>query len=66
MGYQHGFFVEAIGQSGGLCLCLWWKDVLEVQIIFSLANAIDTCVQDFVSGSVFRLTWIYGPPPSWL
>ncbi|KAM1980750.1 hypothetical protein ACFX15_037339 [Malus domestica] len=61
MGYQHGIFVKAIGQSGGLCL--WWKDVLEVQIIFSSANVIDTCVQDFVSGSVIRLTWIYGPPP---
>ncbi|KAM2227525.1 hypothetical protein ACFXTI_014320 [Malus domestica] len=61
MGYQHGFFVEAIGQSGGLCL--WWKEALEVQIIFSSANAIDTCVQDCVSGSVIRLTWIYGPPP---
>ncbi|KAM2053759.1 hypothetical protein ACFX1T_003363 [Malus domestica] len=61
MGYQHRFFVEAIGQSGGLCL--WWKDNLEVQIIFSSVNAIDTCVQEFVSGSVIHITWMYGPPP---
>ncbi|KAM2576603.1 hypothetical protein TB2_002354 [Malus domestica] len=60
LGYQHGFFVGARGQSGGLCL--WWKDTLEVHILSSSINAIDTCVQEFASGSVVRITWMYGPP----
>ncbi|KAM0971581.1 hypothetical protein ACFX13_019764 [Malus domestica] len=59
MGYQYGFFVGAIGQSEGLYL--WWKDSLEVQILSSLVNAINTCVQEFATGSVVRITWMYSP-----
>ncbi|KAM1074473.1 hypothetical protein ACFX1T_019412 [Malus domestica] len=59
MGYQYGFFVGAIGQSEGLYL--WWKDSLEVQILSSLVNAINTYVQEFAIGSVVRITWMYSP-----
>ncbi|KAM1038095.1 hypothetical protein ACFX13_033557 [Malus domestica] len=55
------FFVEAIGQSGR-GLCLWWKDNLAVQILSSSINAINTCVQDFATRSIVRITWMYGPP----
>lgn len=60
LGYQRGFFVGAIGQSGGLSL--WWKDPLTIQILSASINAIDTCVLDSSTGTKVRISWFYAPP----
>ena len=58
MGYAHSFTVPPSGQSGGLAL--FWKHDVDLEILSSSINFIDTRVK--VKSKLFLLTLVYGDP----
>ena len=58
MGYAHSFIVPPIGLSGGLAL--FWKKEVDVEILESAANFIDTQIK--YKNSQAHITFIYGAP----
>lgn len=56
--YPHYFSVPPVGLSGGLCLL--WKDGIEVSVLESSSNLIDTRVTH--KGVTSFISFIYGAP----
>ena len=56
--FTNHYTVPPEGLSGGLALS--WKDTVQVEILFSSANAIDTKI--VFNGKTFFVPYIYGAP----
>ena len=52
------FTVPPVGLAGGLCLS--WKDEIQVEILFSSPNIIDTQIE--ARGTFSFVSFIYGAP----
>lgn len=61
-GYYKGICVDPVGLAGGLAL--WWKPEVEVEILTSNKNMVDTIVNCREKGTQYRISWVYGPPIS--
>lgn len=60
LGYFKGFCVDPVGLAGGLTL--WWRPEVDVEILTSDKNLIDTIVMNRDDGTHYRVSWMYGPP----
>lgn len=60
MGFQNGYNAPPYGLASGLSL--WWDESVNVDVVFSFENLIDTKMQILSDGSFFRASWIYGMP----
>ena len=56
--FKNLFTVPPIGMSGGLALA--WKDNVEIEILFSSPNVIDTKI--IFNNKTFFVSYIYGAP----
>ncbi|CAB4283256.1 unnamed protein product [Prunus armeniaca] len=59
LGFFKGFCVDLVGLAGGLTL--WWRPEVDVEILASNKNLIDTIVKNRDDGTHYRFSWIYGP-----
>lgn len=60
LGFKSSFYVNPLGSAGGLGL--WWRDEVDIQIMGSCRNYIDSVVAYPKDGLHFRGSWFYGPP----
>lgn len=59
-GYSKGLVVDPCGLSGGLAL--WWRLDVDVNVLSSSKNVIDTVLLLKDRNTSVRVTWVYGPP----
>ncbi|XP_062007812.1 uncharacterized protein LOC133724910 [Rosa rugosa] len=60
LGYTHSYYVDPVNTAGGLSL--WWKEDFLVKVNDYSKYFIDTEITLPDSGSLIRVTWMYGPP----
>ncbi|CAL9010119.1 unnamed protein product [Prunus brigantina] len=60
LGYRNSFNFDPDGIAGGLSL--WWNDDLDIQILSSSKNVIDTAIISRNGECSKRITWVYGTP----
>ncbi|BFG31060.1 hypothetical protein CerSpe_173340 [Prunus speciosa] len=60
MGFYNGFNVDPVGVAGGLSL--WWDNSVEIEVLLSTPNLIDSTIKILESGMVIRGSWVYGTP----
>ncbi|XP_062014039.1 uncharacterized protein LOC133730473 [Rosa rugosa] len=60
MGYTHSYSVDPLNTTGGLSL--WWKDDHKVNVKDFSKYFIDSEITLPESGSLIRVTWMYGTP----
>ncbi|CAB4264214.1 unnamed protein product [Prunus armeniaca] len=57
LGYRNSFNFDPDGIAGGLSL--WWNDDLDIQILSSSKNVIDTAIISRNGDCPKRITWVY-------
>ncbi|KAI5316585.1 hypothetical protein L3X38_036292 [Prunus dulcis] len=60
MGFDNCFNMDPVGVAGGLSL--WWDNSVEIEVLFSTPNLIDSTIKILESGMVVRGSWVYGTP----
>lgn len=58
--FKYAFWVDSMGLSGGLGL--FWRDNIDIQVLFSSQNVIHSAVVLKESGDAFECSFIYGNP----